>query len=82
MAAIGRKSEWPAVFARLGELAIVKRRVGGYDGRGQWRLRAEEIDQLPDECYGECIVEQGIHFLGKCRWLARAPMMAAPCFTR
>ncbi len=33
------KSEWPAVFARLGELAIVKRRVGGYDGRGQWRLR-------------------------------------------
>lgn len=31
--------EWPAVFSRLGELAIVKRRVGGYDGRGQWRLR-------------------------------------------
>ena len=26
------KSEWPEVFARLGELAIVKRRVGGYDG--------------------------------------------------
>ncbi|WP_416381202.1 hypothetical protein, partial [Klebsiella pneumoniae] len=25
------------MFARLGELAIVKRRVGGYDGRGQWR---------------------------------------------
>jgi 5-(carboxyamino)imidazole ribonucleotide synthase len=33
------KSEWPAVFNTLGELAIVKRRVGGYDGRGQWRLR-------------------------------------------
>lgn len=56
------KSEWPGVFSRLGELAIVKRRVGGYDGRGQWRLREQEIDSLPDECYGECIVEQGINF--------------------
>ncbi|NDO79222.1 5-(carboxyamino)imidazole ribonucleotide synthase [Citrobacter sp. NCU1] len=57
--------EWPLVFDRLGELAIVKRRVGGYDGRGQWRLRNGETDQLPDDCYGECIVEQGISFSGE-----------------
>lgn len=57
--------EWPQVFATLGELAIVKRRVGGYDGRGQWRLRADEAHTLPDECYGECIVEQGINFSGE-----------------
>ncbi|KAA8670852.1 5-(carboxyamino)imidazole ribonucleotide synthase [Pantoea dispersa] len=59
------KSEWPAVFSTLGELAIVKRRTGGYDGRGQWRLRADETATLPDECYGECIVEQGINFSGE-----------------
>jgi len=59
------KSEWPAVFSRLGELAIVKRRTGGYDGRGQWRLRANETATLPDDCYGECIVEQGINFSGE-----------------
>ncbi|MFQ1680908.1 5-(carboxyamino)imidazole ribonucleotide synthase [Pantoea dispersa] len=59
------KSEWPAVFSTLGELAIVKRRTGGYDGRGQWRLRADETTTLPDECYGECIVEQGINFSGE-----------------
>jgi len=59
------KGQWPGVFATLGELAIVKRRVGGYDGRGQWRLRAGETDQLPDECYGECIVERGINFSGE-----------------
>lgn len=59
---LSEKSQWPGVFDALGELAIVKRRVGGYDGRGQWRLRAGETDQLPDECYGECIVEQGINF--------------------
>ena len=53
------------MFDRLGELAIVKRRTGGYDGRGQWRLRANETEQLPAECYGECIVEQGINFSGE-----------------
>ncbi|ELZ8932980.1 5-(carboxyamino)imidazole ribonucleotide synthase [Cronobacter dublinensis] len=56
------RSEWPQVFSRLGELAIVKRRTGGYDGRGQWRLRESDADTLPGECYGECIVEQGINF--------------------
>ncbi|PUM37331.1 5-(carboxyamino)imidazole ribonucleotide synthase [Salmonella enterica subsp. enterica serovar Dublin] len=57
--------EWSGIFDRLGELAIIKRRVGGYDGRGQWRLRADETGQLPDDCYGECIVERGIHFSGE-----------------
>ncbi|QZN94567.1 5-(carboxyamino)imidazole ribonucleotide synthase [Symbiopectobacterium purcellii] len=57
--------EWPGVFSRLGELAIVKRRVGGYDGRGQWRLRHDTAATLPQECYGECIVEQGIAFSGE-----------------
>lgn len=58
-------AEWPRIFNRLGELAIVKRRTGGYDGRGQWRLRAHETSSLPAECYGECIVEQGINFSGE-----------------
>ncbi|QCR36837.1 5-(carboxyamino)imidazole ribonucleotide synthase [Nissabacter sp. SGAir0207] len=57
--------EWPQVFSTLGDLAIVKRRVGGYDGRGQWRLRPGEEPSLPAECYGECIVEQGIAFSGE-----------------
>ncbi|WLS77941.1 5-(carboxyamino)imidazole ribonucleotide synthase [Erwinia pyri] len=62
---LAEKAEWPQVFASLGELAIVKRRTGGYDGRGQWRLRAGETESLPADCYGECIVEQGINFSGE-----------------
>ena len=57
--------QWPQIFANLGELAIVKRRTGGYDGRGQWRLRAADAASLPADCYGECIVEQGINFSGE-----------------
>nr|SAY41872.1 N5-carboxyaminoimidazole ribonucleotide synthase [Serratia marcescens] len=53
------------MFASLGELAIVKRRVGGYDGRGQWRLRPGQEAELPADAYGECIVEQGINFSGE-----------------
>ncbi|MCT4716301.1 5-(carboxyamino)imidazole ribonucleotide synthase [Enterobacteriaceae bacterium H18W14] len=62
---LSSRDEWAGVFANLGDLAIVKRRVGGYDGRGQWRLRSDETDQLPEDCYGECIVEKGINFSGE-----------------
>ncbi|MBH2882546.1 5-(carboxyamino)imidazole ribonucleotide synthase [Serratia ureilytica] len=62
---LARAAEWPQVFAARGELAIVKRRVGGYDGRGQWRLRPGQEAELPADAYGECIVEQGINFSGE-----------------
>ncbi|AKZ65718.1 5-(carboxyamino)imidazole ribonucleotide synthase [Candidatus Palibaumannia cicadellinicola] len=42
--------------------AIVKCRLGGYDGRGQWQFRSGEKIILPLECYGQCIVEKGIDF--------------------
>jgi len=59
---LSSEAQWPQVFADLGELAIVKRRVGGYDGRGQWRIRPGQQDQLPADAYEQCIVEQGINF--------------------
>lgn len=62
---LASEDEWAQVFTTLGSLAIVKRRTGGYDGRGQWRLRADETASLPADCYGECIVEQGINFSGE-----------------
>ncbi|MTC77191.1 5-(carboxyamino)imidazole ribonucleotide synthase [Providencia sp. wls1916] len=54
--------QWPELFATLGDFLIVKRRTGGYDGRGQWRVRPGDEQALPAEIYGECIVEQGIPF--------------------
>ncbi|MBT0724722.1 5-(carboxyamino)imidazole ribonucleotide synthase [Rosenbergiella sp. S61] len=57
--------QWPVIFSHFGELAIIKRRTGGYDGRGQWRLTAQTTAELPSDCYGECIVEQAIDFKGE-----------------
>ncbi|GKX54157.1 N5-carboxyaminoimidazole ribonucleotide synthase [Leminorella grimontii] len=57
--------QWPEVFRSLGELAIIKRRVGGYDGRGQWRLRESDVNTLPQDAYGAAIVEQAIAFCGE-----------------
>jgi 5-(carboxyamino)imidazole ribonucleotide synthase len=76
------KSEWPALFARLGELAIVKRRVGGYDGRGQWRLRENETDQLPDDNYGSVSLSRELTSPAKCRWSALGLRTAARFSTR
>jgi len=58
-------AEWLEVLSNLGELEIVKRRVGGYDGRSQWRYRPGQQHALPTDAYGECVVEQGINFCGE-----------------
>jgi 5-(carboxyamino)imidazole ribonucleotide synthase len=46
---------------QLGERVLLKRRTGGYDGRGQHWLRTDD-DQIPDDWQGEAIAEQDINF--------------------
>ncbi len=50
------------VYSTIGERALMKRRTGGYDGRGQFWLKQSESTQIPDEWRNEAIVEQGINF--------------------
>ncbi|PXZ06249.1 5-(carboxyamino)imidazole ribonucleotide synthase [Gilliamella apicola] len=57
---VNDEHEWSSFFEKLGDLLIVKRRIGGYDGRGQWRLTVD--DQIPDEACQNTIVEQAIPF--------------------
>lgn len=56
------------VFVSFGDLAIVKRRVGGYDGRGQWRLHPGEEAALPQDCWQLHPSSRGSPSTGKCRW--------------
>lgn len=46
---------------QLGDRVLLKRRTGGYDGRGQHWLRTDD-DQVPTDWQGEAIAEQAINF--------------------
>ncbi len=50
------------VYAKLGERALMKRRTGGYDGRGQCWLKQAEQSQIPEDWRNQAIVEKGIPF--------------------
>jgi 5-(carboxyamino)imidazole ribonucleotide synthase len=54
------------VYQRFGERALMKRRTGGYDGKGQFWLKEADNEgkgtQIPDDWRNEAIVEQGINF--------------------
>ena len=46
---------------QLGDRVLLKRRTGGYDGKGQHWLRSED-DEVPADWQGEAIAEQAINF--------------------
>lgn len=47
---------------KLGERVLLKRRTGGYDGRGQHWLREPGLDAVPEGWHEEAIAEQAIDF--------------------
>lgn len=54
-----------SIFQHIGEKIVVKRRTGGYDGRGQWIITPDSIDQIPASLFGEVIAEKFIPFDGE-----------------
>ncbi|KAE9539293.1 5-(carboxyamino)imidazole ribonucleotide synthase [Ursidibacter maritimus] len=57
--------QWKQVFTNIGEKVVVKRRTGGYDGRGQWIVTADNIDQITPDLFGDVIAEKFIPFDGE-----------------
>lgn len=55
----------PNLFELLGPDIIIKRRIGGYDGRGQHRITSRHCIPLPEDIYGNAIAEQCIPFDGE-----------------
>ena len=56
------KTQWPEVFKNVGEKVVVKRRTGGYDGRGQWIITENNQRDITDDLFGEVIAEKFIPF--------------------
>lgn len=57
--------QWADVFKNVGEKVVVKRRTGGYDGRGQWIVTKDNIEQITPDLFGEVIAEKFIPFDGE-----------------
>lgn len=62
---LDKQTDWSTLFDILTPLLIVKRRIGGYDGRGQWRVQCDSTSQVPEDAYRASIVEQAINFDGE-----------------
>ncbi|TCP92216.1 5-(carboxyamino)imidazole ribonucleotide synthase [Cricetibacter osteomyelitidis] len=54
--------QFSKVFDEIGEKLVVKRRMGGYDGRGQWIVSQANQDVITDDLFGETIAEAFIPF--------------------
>lgn len=62
---LSSKAQWDEVFSQVGKKVVVKRRTGGYDGRGQWIVTQENCAQIMDDLFGEVIAEKFIPFDGE-----------------
>jgi len=62
---LSSKAQWDEVFSQVGKKVVVKRRTGGYDGRGQWIVTQENHAQITDDLFGEVIAEKFIPFDGE-----------------
>ncbi|GAB3489402.1 5-(carboxyamino)imidazole ribonucleotide synthase [Marinomonas epiphytica] len=49
-------------YDTLGDRVLMKRRRGGYDGKGQYWLKANEGAEIPEDWKGYAIAEQAINF--------------------
>ncbi|MFC0178730.1 5-(carboxyamino)imidazole ribonucleotide synthase [Thorsellia kenyensis] len=57
------EDKWQDLFNNLDKNIVIKTRTGGYDGRGQWRVNKDNINEsLPKELVGEAIAEAMIPF--------------------
>ncbi|BFU59735.1 MULTISPECIES: 5-(carboxyamino)imidazole ribonucleotide synthase [Rodentibacter] len=56
------KAQWQQVFQNVGEKVVVKRRTGGYDGRGQWIINNDNKEDIANDLFGEVIAEKFIPF--------------------
>ena len=57
----GESSE-PQLYDNLGSNVLLKRRTGGYDGKGQHWLRQQQETFIPNDWRNEAIAEQAIPF--------------------
>lgn len=59
---VNEKTHANELYQELGSNVVLKRRSGGYDGKGQQWLRQTNDDEIPSDWHGNAIAEQAIAF--------------------
>lgn len=59
---VGEQTDAAQLYKTLGDTVLLKRRMGGYDGRGQFWLKNAEGTQVPEGWHNEAIAEKKIPF--------------------
>jgi 5-(carboxyamino)imidazole ribonucleotide synthase len=61
-APVDQSTQAAELHQKFGERVLLKRRTGGYDGRGQHWLHQSRQDEIPDDWHEQAIAEQAINF--------------------
>lgn len=59
---VEQKTSEADLYQALGEKVLLKRRMGGYDGRGQHWLHQNQDSKIPAQWHEQAIAEQAIEF--------------------
>jgi 5-(carboxyamino)imidazole ribonucleotide synthase len=59
---VQQETQAAALHERYGERVLLKRRTGGYDGKGQHWLKQAEMTDIPADWRNEAIAEKAINF--------------------
>lgn len=59
---VQQESSSKQCYGTLGQRVLLKRRRGGYDGKGQFWLKQDEETKIPEDWKGHAIAEQAINF--------------------
>lgn len=59
---VDQATQAAGLHQKLGERVLLKRRTGGYDGRGQHWLHQSRQDEIPADWHEQAIAEQAIAF--------------------
>ncbi len=79
---LASSDEWPQIFESLGELAIVKRRTGGYDAAASGGFAKTRRRRCPLNVTASASSSGALTLPARCRWWARGRVTAARSFIR
>lgn len=68
------------IFTEIGEKVVVKRRMGGYDGRGQWIVDKNNQNVIGNEVLAKLLPKNLFLLIMKFLWLVQGLKMAKLVF--